>query len=119
MPRIAYMPTDEHRAIVKAMASYGVPQEDIGKVLKLSHVTLRKYYRDELEVSAIMANSKIAETLFGMAKDGKNPAATFFWLKCRAGWKETQRIENRDVDKDGDDKDLNIVVKYVNKPIPE
>jgi len=27
-----------------------------------------------------------------MAMAGDPPAATFFWLKCRAGWKEKQEI---------------------------
>ena len=94
MSRAAYQPTDKDREIVKAMASYGVPQEDIGRVIGVSHVTLRKYYAPEIETAAVQANAKVAETCYQMAVSGKMPAATFFWLKTRAGWRETDRIEH-------------------------
>jgi hypothetical protein len=29
-----------------------------------------------------------------MAISGQHPAATFFWLKTRAGWRETDRLEH-------------------------
>ena len=39
------------------------------------------------------ANLTVARTLFEMATSGKHPAATFFWLKTRAGWREADRPE--------------------------
>ena len=111
----AYKPSDKDRATVKAMASYGVPQEDIGRVVGCSHVTLRKHYADELATAAIMANAKIAETAYSMAVSGQNSAATFFWLKCRAGWREVERIEHVG----GDGGAVKLEVVYEDRTIPE
>ena len=115
MSRAAYQPTDKDREIVKAMASYGVPQEDIGRVIGVSHVTLRKYYAPEIETAAVQANAKVAETCYQMAVSGKMPAATFFWLKTRAGWRETERLELA-----GDrGAPVELRVEYADKSIPE
>ena len=94
------------------MASYGVPQEDIGAVIKIGHCTLRKYFAAELATAAIQANAKVAETCYAMAISGQHPAATFFWLKTRARWHETDRIEH--VGEDGGP--VEITVNYVRKP---
>lgn len=67
MPNITYKPSEKDRDIVRAMASYGIPQEDIGRVIGISHVTLRKYFGSELETAAIQANAKVAETCFAMS----------------------------------------------------
>ena len=112
MPAIAYEPNDKDRAIVKAMASYGIPQEDIGKVIGISHVTLRKYYEAELEIASIQANAKVAETCYAMATSGQVPAATFFWLKTRAGWREVERIEHSGID----GQPVKIIVEYEDRP---
>lgn len=112
MANIPYEPTDKDREIVKAMASYGVPQEDIGRVIGISHVTLRKYYQAELGTAAVKANAKVAETCYAMATSGNVPAATFFWLKTRAGWRETDRVEH--VGEDGGP--VKIIVEYEDRP---
>ena len=106
MSNIAYKPNDKDRGIVRAMASYGIPQEDIGKVIGISHVTLRKYYEPELETAGIQANAKVAETCYSMATSGQHPAATFFWLKTRAGWREVERHDYRFVDEHGKDRQV-------------
>jgi len=36
-----------------------------------------------------------------MAISGKCPAATFFWLKCRARWRETLNVDQRRIGPDG------------------
>ena len=114
----AYEPTEKDRKIVQAMASYGVPQEDIGRVIGVSHVTLRKYYQAELDNAAVQANAKVAETCFKMATSGKVPASTFFWLKTRAKWRETQNIGL--VDKDGNDRPLDFAtVRAFMQSVPD
>lgn len=80
--------------MVRAMAAYGVPQVEIGKVLGISDRTLRDACREELDRAAVEANAKVAEICFKMATSGKVPAATFFWLKTRAGWREVNRQEH-------------------------
>src|SRR5690348_2935444 len=80
--------------MVRAMSAYGVPQVEICKVIGISDRTLRKAFRDELDRAAIEANAKVAEVCFRMATSGTVPAATFFWLKTRAGWREVNRYEH-------------------------
>lgn len=60
-------------------------------MLGISHLTLRRKFRAELDVGHIEAGAKVAATLFAMATDPKHPRAAIcamFYLKCRAGWKE-------------------------------
>ena len=90
---MTHKPTDETRKTVSAMCAYGVPQEDIAAVVGCNHETLRKYYRDELDVSMAKANSKIAEKLYQKAMQG-DTACMIFWLKTRAKWAETFKNEH-------------------------
>jgi len=90
----AFVPTPEQRKMVRAMSAYGVPQTEICKVVGISDRTLRKKFREELDRAAVEANAKVAEVCFRMATSGTVPAATFFWLKTRAGWREVNRQEH-------------------------
>jgi hypothetical protein len=91
--RKPFTPTDEQRRLVRAMAGYGVPHDDIALVVRCSPPTLRKRFRHELDVATIEANAKVAQTLYQQATTPGNIAATIFWLKARAGWREVQRVE--------------------------
>jgi hypothetical protein len=91
--RKPFTPTDEQRRIVKAMAGYGVPHDDIALVVKCSPPMLRKCFRHELDVATIEANARVAQTLYQQATTPRNIAATIFWLKARAGWREKQAVE--------------------------
>jgi hypothetical protein len=97
MPRKAHQPEPQTRRQVEAMAAYGVPEADIAKVIAIDPKTLRKHYREELDVGSVKANSKIAASLYRKAMgDGpQSVTAAIFWLKTRAGWKETQIQENK------------------------
>ena len=88
MPR-SFVPTEEQRQKVKAMAGFGLKQEQIAILLELSSVaTLRKHFRQELTRGPIEAKVNVRKTLFKMATSGRNPGATMYWLKTRAGWSE-------------------------------
>jgi hypothetical protein len=50
--------------------------------------TLRKHYRDELDLGETKANAQVAGYLYNAAKGG-NVTAQIFWLKTRAKWRET------------------------------
>jgi hypothetical protein len=91
MGRRAHQPDAFHQRQVEAMAGYGVPEADIAKVLKIDPKTLRRHYREQLDTGHIKANSRIAESLYRKAMgDGpQSVTAAIFWLKTRAGWKET------------------------------
>lgn len=104
------------RRLVETMASYGVDQASICRIVTqqfgkgINDKTLRKHFRDELDTGAIKANTKVAESVFLQAVgspavyDAKGnklraeqprvPAAGFFWMKCRARWKEVSVQEH-------------------------
>jgi hypothetical protein len=89
--RPSFAPSDEQRRQVKAMAGYGVPQDDIAAVLTIDAKTLRKHFWVELQTGAMEANAKVAQSLFQRAVSEKGSAgvtAAVFWLKVRAGWRE-------------------------------
>ncbi len=94
----AFAATAEQRRTVRAMAAFGIPQMEIANVVGISDRTLRKHFREELDKAATEANAKVAEVCFRMATSGTVPAATFFWLKTRAGWRETNRQEHTGAD---------------------
>jgi len=73
------------------MAGFGVPESDIAGVLGIDPKTLRRHYRDELKHGHVKANARVAESLYRKAtSDGaQSVTAAIFWLKTRAGWKET------------------------------
>jgi hypothetical protein len=100
----SHKPTDESRAEVRALASFGLPQEDIAEYIGgISHVTLRKHYAQELKLSAIKANATVGKYLFSLASGqaiakgathGDCRTAAVFWAKTRMGWRETDRLEH-------------------------
>lgn len=96
MPRESYEPTDKDRKTVEAMAGYGIPQDEIALVLAICEPTLRKHFRRELDTGMVMANAKVAESLFKQATRDENPStsAAIFWLKARAGWRETTNVNH-------------------------
>jgi hypothetical protein len=83
-------PSEKDRKQVEAMASYGIPQLDIARVIGISLPTLEKWYRYELDTGASKANSMVAQSLFQKALGSGNGAvaACIFWLKVRAHWVE-------------------------------
>ena len=87
---VRFEPSDEQRRTVRAMAGYGMPHIDIGTFLDIDAKTLRKHFTRELEMGSIEATTKVAQSLFRMATEGKHVAAAIFWMKARAGWREKQ-----------------------------
>jgi len=97
-----HIPTPELRATVAALASVGVPNEEIQKYLGICKGTLYKYYRDELEHAAMEKNAQVAAFLFNAAsgkalESGASHSdcirAAMFWGKTRMGLRETNRLE--------------------------
>ena len=83
-----YEPTDEERRMVRALAGFGVPQDDIAGHIGIDPTTLRRRFRDDLDRGMTEANAKVAQSLFQMATQGKNVAAAIFWMKARGRWRE-------------------------------
>lgn len=90
---IKHEPTKESLKVARTLSAVGITYEDIANKLDISSDTLVKYYKKELDAGRVDANASIGQTLFQQAKDG-NTSAAIFWLKTRAGWKETQTTEH-------------------------
>jgi hypothetical protein len=108
---VALQPSEEQRRTVRAMSGFGIPQEDIATFLRMDSKTLRKHFRDELDMGSIEATTKVAQSLFRLATEGKNVAAAIFWMKARAGWREKQ--PNPDGDGSG-----SITLTWADEPGP-
>jgi hypothetical protein len=93
-------PTEKTRKTVEAMSSYGIPQEDISKVIGVDSKTLRKYYKYELDTASAKANSQVAQRLYQKCLDG-DTTSMIFWLKTRGQWKETIKNEHQPLDENG------------------
>ena len=87
MGRRRHQPDPSQRRQVEALAAYGIPAIDIAQVIGVDPKTLRKCYRQELDLGETKANAQVAGFLFNAAKNG-NVTAQIFWLKTRARWKE-------------------------------
>ena len=117
MGRPPHEPTDQTRRTVEGMSAYGIPQEEISKVIGIDRNTLMKYYREELDTAKARANAKVAESLYkkALANDSGSVTAAIFWLKTRAGWKET--IVNEHGGIDGEDiKVTTRIERHIIKP---
>ena len=90
--RPPHLPNADTRNKVYMLSTVGTRHEDIASVLGITHDTLVKYYKEELDKGRIEANASVAETLFKQAKEG-NTTAMIFWLKSRARWKESTQHE--------------------------
>ena len=78
------------------MCGVGIPADDIARSIGISADTLRKYYREELDNGTTKANAAVAQSLYKKALgEGTGAvAAAIFWLKTRAGWRETVHLEH-------------------------
>ena len=90
---VKWVPTSEDRRKAENLAGIGVPHKMIGILLGVDDETLRSHLTPELKLGEARATSKVAQTLFDRATEGKELAAAIFWLKARAGWREKQPEE--------------------------
>ena len=94
MARPRFTPTEEQRSTVRRLAALGIRQADIAEMIGLrSEKTVRKHFRRELNRGVAEANRQVAQSLYRLATGGKCPAASMFWLKCRAGWRERREFD--------------------------
>lgn len=112
--RQPHQPTEGTRQTVQLHTTVGTPQKVLGQILGIDVKTLRKYYRDELDLALAKANATIGGALFNKAKGG-DTSSMVFWMKTRAGWRETDRHEH--VSPDGSMTPTHITL--VAEPLPD
>jgi hypothetical protein len=88
--------TDYELEQISKLAGWGLDQGKIASIYRMSKATFynitkrQPALREALDRGYAIAESEVARVAFEMATKGNNTQATMFWLKCRAGWKETQ-----------------------------
>ena len=100
--RPEFQPTADHKALVEALAGYGIPHEEIAKLIinpetsgHISRITLEKHFERELDRGHVAASSRVIGGLFKNAVTptdrfpGGIPVAQIFWLKVRERWRTT------------------------------
>lgn len=119
---VQHEPTDETRAQVYALSSFGVTQDEIGRFLGVSDDTLRKYYSLEIDRAKTDRNAEVAAFLFRSANgstlsEGASYSdclkAAMFWLKTRAQWRETQHLDHTT---NGNDMPQQILIRAADDP---
>lgn len=105
-----HIPADRERQIVEAMASYGIPEGAIARLIGggISEPTLRKHYRAELDSAQDKLTAKLNEALVAQAlghpavydeqgrlirAEQKRYAPAAMWLLRRQDYLEDRRLE--------------------------
>ena len=88
-----YEPSEEQRRLVKQWAAFGQTQEMTARKLGIDLKTLRKHFRDELDLGGAEATAAVAGALFKKATQKDDTTAQIFWMKTRGGWSEKQKHE--------------------------
>jgi hypothetical protein len=81
----AHTPTDTTRMQAQTAAGYGLHQDQIGALLGIDDKTLRKYYREALDVGRAKAHLAVAATLYDKALTG-DTGAMVWYTKCQMRW---------------------------------
>ena len=89
---VEHEPTDEARKLVESTSGLGLPHEQIAILVGIDDKTLRKHYRQELDLGKAKANGQIAKTLFSKAMSG-DTASLIWWTKAQLRWSETVKNE--------------------------
>lgn len=104
--------TPETSAAVRALSSYGMPMDKIGKYLGVCSKTLRKHYTEILDRAKVDKIMQISDALYTVALAGNVPALIFY-LKTQGssmGWREEGKEEQ------GDKPDIGTIkIEIVNK----
>lgn len=88
--RPPHIPSETDRRLVQMLASEGVPQAEICRVLEVSEKTLRKHFRRELDRGAAKLEAALIVHLLRIAGSRGAVAlkAIRFALQSRFGWSE-------------------------------
>jgi hypothetical protein len=97
-----FVPTQEQRHHVETLAGYGIPHEEICRLVinertgrPIDDKTLRRHFRAELDSGYVKANAKVVQSLYAQAVAG-NVTAAIWWTKARMGWAERMEYGGKD-----------------------
>lgn len=85
--------TAEQKALIEKMAAVGCTQTQIADVIGCSHDALSDHAADLIKSGLGKTIARIAAKAIEAANNGDTDMQKFF-LKAKAGWSETQKIEH-------------------------
>lgn len=80
------------------MAGMGLTMDQIAALLDVCPETLFKMQKEDAKLKSSIEKGRanailaVSKTAYDMAHSGKSSDMTKFYLKCRAGWKETMDL---------------------------
>jgi len=92
-----HVATAERRALVTILVASGCDPKPLAKRFGLTMAKFEQLYAEELEYGTLDATAAVSKALFEAATLEGNVQAMVFWLKARAGWRDTKHIEVSDV----------------------
>lgn len=98
-----FMPSATQAAMVGKMRTLGMSPREIGMILNIEKSLVEFYYGYELKTASLRTNMSVAQVALKMALSGQDPDMTRFWLKTRAGWKETEVHQHEGLDATADE----------------
>lgn len=95
-----FHPSPEQRGAVEAMVGFGIPYDEICKLVSnpdtgqsICKNTLLKHFRNELDRGRTSVKTKVINALYQNAVQNMNVTAQIFFLKTQCGWKEPEDEE--------------------------
>jgi hypothetical protein len=98
IPRLAHMnltghhPTKWTRLKVRMLVISGIPNDEIAKCMGISHPTLWKHYRQDIETGTAECIAMVTGKLMEKIRNGDNNSIIFF-LRTRGRWNPKSEIE--------------------------
>jgi hypothetical protein len=86
--------TEDQERQIETLAGLGLKQKAIAEIMGCGTDTLRTKFQDVMAKGRQKATSVVAQTAYNMARSGKCPVMTIFWLKCNARWSDSNFVED-------------------------
>lgn len=83
------------------LSGLGLTSRQIADFIGISKKTFERRMKDQpelldaIEKGRSKAAAAVMKTAFELATSGSHPTFTMFWLKCRAGWSETDAEDEK------------------------
>jgi len=91
--RPPFQPTETLRKQVELLAGLGLAHHKIARILCISPTTLRKHFRDPLQLGAAQAQLNVLSSLYDLATKHRNTSAAIFFAKTRCGFCKNRGTE--------------------------
>lgn len=97
-----WIPSPKDIENIQSLSGYGLAMDKIAHICGISERTLERHAKTDKRINVALlkgralAEAQVSQSLFENALE--NTSDRIFWLKCRAGWKETNVIEHQGKD---------------------